>query len=381
MAVHDEDPAKALLAELGGEVHEDAAQRGRTYRIGSGEAVLAADLVGAARPERDGREHHDRPARPRDDGLREIAGQALVDVSVGVGGQIGAVLLEDAARNDHRRPRPIQRADLVGVHLAQVAHLPGRGRDRGPGRHGQDRDHRAHGSTSGAESNSRASAANIRGLSLLGILYLFSTAAAASPSPVAEERRAPAILVSRQLLASEHLAVGDVVTLSADPKGARPREFRIAGVYEPVPDPARLGAAPLEARLHLPDLMDLTADPADPVASDSVRSINVKLAEASDAAAFARELAARAPGILVRDLAAPDDSDVTFVVLDRFHLAISLVTVIASSIFLLALMVMLVDERRDTVAILRLIGLRRRRIFIQVLAEGLVIALAGALFG
>jgi putative ABC transport system permease protein len=72
---------------------------------------------------------------------------------------------------------------------------------------------------------------------------------------------------------------------------------------------------------------------------------------------------------------------VTFVVLDRFHLAISLVTVIASSIFLLALMVMLVDERRDTVAILRLIGLRRRRIFIQVLAEGLVIALAGAVFG
>jgi putative ABC transport system permease protein len=218
-------------------------------------------------------------------------------------------------------------------------------------------------------------------LSLFAALFLFSAGAVASPSPVAEEPRSPAILVSRQLLASEHLAIGDVVTLSADPKGSRPREFRIAGVYEPVPDPARLGAAALEARLHLPDLMDLSADPADPVASESVRSINVKLADASDAAAFARELAGRAPGIVVRDLAAPDDADVTFVVLDRFHLAISLVTVIASSIFLLALMVMLVDERRDTVAILRLIGLRRRRIFIQVLAEGLVIALAGALFG
>jgi putative ABC transport system permease protein len=209
-------------------------------------------------------------------------------------------------------------------------------------------------------------------LSLLSAWFLL--AAATAPSP-------PAILVSRQLLASEHLAIGDVVALSSDPKGAHAKPFRIVGVYEPVPDPARLGAAALEARLHLPDLMELTADPADPVASESVRSINVKLAEASDAAAFARELAARAPGILVRDLAAPDDADVTFVVLDRFHLAISLVTVIASSIFLLALMVMLVDERRDTVAILRLIGLRRRRIFIQVLAEGLVIALVGALFG
>ena len=56
-------------------------------------------------------------------------------------------------------------------------------------------------------------------------------------------------------------------------------------------------------------------------------------------------------------------------------------TVVASSIFLLALMVMLVDERRETVAILRLIGLRRRRIVLQVLAEGLFIALAGAAFG
>ena len=211
-------------------------------------------------------------------------------------------------------------------------------------------------------------------MSLLSTWFLLAAAAAPSPPP--------AILVSRQLLASEHLAVGDVVALSGDPKGSHPRAFQIAGVYEPVPDPARLGMVPLEARLHLPDLLALTADPADPVSSESVRSINVKLVDPREAGAFTRELTARVPGLLVRDRAAPDDdADVTFVVLDRFHLAISLVTVIASSIFLLALMVMLVDERRDTVAILRLIGLRRRRIFIQVLAEGLVIALAGAIFG
>ena len=204
---------------------------------------------------------------------------------------------------------------------------------------------------------------------------LFLVAAGAAPPP-------PAILVSRQLLASEHLAIGDVIALSGDSRGSRPRQFRIAGVYEPVPDPARLGAPALEARLHLPDLLALTSDPADPISSESVRSINVKLVDPRQAGAFTRELTARVPGLLVRDRAAPDDdADVTFVVLDRFHLAISLVTVIASSIFLLALMVMLVDERRDTVAILRLIGLRRRRIFIQVLAEGLVIALAGAIFG
>ena len=70
-----------------------------------------------------------------------------------------------------------------------------------------------------------------------------------------------------------------------------------------------------------------------------------------------------------------------FIVLERFHLAIAIVTVVASSMFLLALMLMLVDERRETVGILRLIGFRRRRILLHVLAEGVVIAVAGALFG
>jgi putative ABC transport system permease protein len=219
-------------------------------------------------------------------------------------------------------------------------------------------------------------------LSILSAFFLTAAGAVPPAPPAPDPGSPPAILVSRQLLASEHLAVGDVIALAGDPKGSHPRPFRIAGVYEPVPDPARLGAPALEARLHLPDLMALTSDPADPVSSESVRSVNVKLVDPREAAAFTRELSARVPGLLVRDRARrDDDADVTFVVLDRFHLAISLVTVIASSIFLLALMVMLVDERRDTVAILRLIGLRRRRIFIQVLAEGLVIALAGALFG
>jgi len=43
--------------------------------------------------------------------------------------------------------------------------------------------------------------------------------------------------------------------------------------------------------------------------------------------------------------------------------------------------VMLVDERRETVGVLRLIGLTSRRILLQVFAEGLIIAGIGALFG
>jgi putative ABC transport system permease protein len=70
-----------------------------------------------------------------------------------------------------------------------------------------------------------------------------------------------------------------------------------------------------------------------------------------------------------------------FVVLERFHLAIAVITVIGAAVFLLALMVMLADERRETIGTLRLIGFSRRRVLLQVLAEGALVATAGAAFG
>jgi putative ABC transport system permease protein len=211
-------------------------------------------------------------------------------------------------------------------------------------------------------------------ITVLLVAVLASALTAAPPDP-------PAILVSRQLLKAQGLKVGDVVLLSTEPSGADPREFRIAGSYEPTPDPARLGDAWLEARLHLPDLLALGRDPAEPLSTESVSAIGVRLVDAGEAVAFARDLSARVPGVVIRPSVPADKDADPFVVLDRFHLAVALVTVVASSMFLLALMVMLVDERRDTMAILRLIGLRRRRILAQVLVEGMLIALAGAAFG
>src|SRR3989442_11998947 len=62
-------------------------------------------------------------------------------------------------------------------------------------------------------------------------------------------------------------------------------------------------------------------------------------------------------------------------------MAISVVTMIGSTAFLLALMVIRADERREIAGLLRLLGLRRRRILLQALLEGLCIATAGAVFG
>jgi len=191
----------------------------------------------------------------------------------------------------------------------------------------------------------------------------------------------PEVLLTRQLMDARHLRVGDVVKLSTGPSGTGGRSFRIAGAYEPAPDPMRFAQPRFEVRMHLPDLVAMKADPADPGSLETVSAINVALKDPSGAAAFAKDVAARVPGTVARPTSAPDDRTSTFVVLERFHLAIAIVTVIGSAVFLLALMMMLVDERRGTVGILRLIGLTRGRILFQVFAEGTMIAVTGALFG
>lgn len=191
----------------------------------------------------------------------------------------------------------------------------------------------------------------------------------------------PEILLTRQLMDARGLRVGDTVRLGTEPNGGRVASFRIAGAYEPAPDPMRFAQRRFEARLHLPDLIDLTAEPGDPGALETVTALNVRLAPGVDAERFARDVATRVPGVIARATTAPDERTSTFVVLERFHLAIAIVTIIGSAVFLLALMVLLVEERRATVGILRLIGFTRRRILLQVFTEGALIAIAGATFG
>jgi putative ABC transport system permease protein len=215
---------------------------------------------------------------------------------------------------------------------------------------------------------------------LLSALALFAVSATTS-SHAQDVAAPPSILISRQLAESRGLRIGDIVQLSADRSGNKALRFRIAGVYEPTPDPMRFAQQRLEARLHLPDLLTLTADPLDPSAAESITSINVALEDRADAGTFSRDVTARLPMVTARPTNAPNERTTTFVVVERFHLAIAIVTVVGSAVFLLALMVMLVDERRATVGTLRLLGFTRQRILIQVLAEGALIASVGALAG
>ena len=207
------------------------------------------------------------------------------------------------------------------------------------------------------------------------LVLLFGAVAAGAQEPPRD------VLVSRQLASEHGLTVGSLVRLATDAAGTGAQQFRIAGIYEPTPDPARLGAVPREVRLHLPDLLDLTRTSGTLAGTEYVGAINVALVDPADAAAFSRDVNARMPGVVAQPSSEAAGSAGPFRVLERFHLAIAVVTIVAATVFLLALTIMLVDERRETVGILRLIGLPARRVLVQVLIEGVIVASAGAAFG
>ena len=207
---------------------------------------------------------------------------------------------------------------------------------------------------------------------LVILIVLSALVSAQEPAP---------ILISRQLAEEQHLSVGDVVRLAPDSKGTRAQPFRVAGIYEPTPDPMRLGTVAREVRLHLPDLLELTRDPSSATDAEHVEAINIALVNPADARAFVRDINGRLPGIVARPAAEAADPTGTFVIIERFHLAIAIVTIVAATVFLLALTIMLVDERRETVGLLRLIGMPVDRILTQIFLEGVLIAGVGALFG
>jgi putative ABC transport system permease protein len=75
------------------------------------------------------------------------------------------------------------------------------------------------------------------------------------------------------------------------------------------------------------------------------------------------------------------ESSRTFLVVSRFHRAIAVITIVASAIFLLCIMLLKVEERRLDAAVMRFIGVRRRTIFGALVLEAALVAMLGSLVG
>jgi putative ABC transport system permease protein len=186
----------------------------------------------------------------------------------------------------------------------------------------------------------------------------------------------PEVLVERRLAEAASLRVGDTVQVRPLATGREARPFVVAGVFERAADPGRISRNELEMRFHLADLESML-----PV-RDRVDRIAVVLAPGTDPDAAARWIQGTALGTRAFDSdALADESSATFRVVSRFHDAIGVVTILASAIFLLCVMIIRVDERRRDMGVLRLIGVGRATVFRAIVLEAVAIAVLGSAAG
>ena len=193
--------------------------------------------------------------------------------------------------------------------------------------------------------------------------------------------RAPApgvhrtIAIDSRLAQDAGLSVGDRVILAAEPGGAGDTVV-VAAITRPGADPSEVSRQEYRVRMHLDHLQRL-AGMGDRVHRFAVATRGPAATDAAVAAIDAAAFGFRAHRS--RDVAV--ETSATFAVVSRFHRAIGVITIVASGIFLLCILLLKVDERRRDVAALRLIGISRGTIVKSIVVEAAAIAILGSLFG
>ncbi len=199
--------------------------------------------------------------------------------------------------------------------------------------------------------------------------------------PLTPGRAVPRVrgIVIDERLASDHgIAVGDSVRI-ANEAGAEGEWVRVDAIAQRAADPSEVARSELRVRLHLDHLQRLigSEDRVDRFAvsavPDSGDSVVDSLVSRINHVAFGFRAHAS------RDVAV--ESSRTFQVVDRFHRAIGGITIVASTVFLLCILLLKVEERRRVIASLRLAGLSRRTVALFVIAEAGVVSVLGSVAG
>ena len=189
-------------------------------------------------------------------------------------------------------------------------------------------------------------------------------------------RHAPrTVAIDERLAKDAGLRLGDTVVLAATPGAAGDTAVVSAFVRRPS-DPSEVAKGVYRIRVHLDELQQLVGY------GERVErfAVGTRGRAATDSAL--RGIAAAAFGFRAyasREIAV--ESSTTFLVVSRFHRAIGVITIVASAVFLLCIMLLKVDERRRDVAALRLIGISRRSIVRGVVLESALIAACGSAAG
>jgi putative ABC transport system permease protein len=183
------------------------------------------------------------------------------------------------------------------------------------------------------------------------------------------------LAVERRLAEELGLSVGD--TLRIGPAvDSLTKLGVVAAIYEPRPDPAEIAKRERHVRMHLPDLAALLGAP------DRVDRYGVGLRPGVSPDTAAAVLNRTAFGYRVySSQTIASESSQTLLVVSRFHRAIAVITIVASAVFLLCIMLLKVEERRLDAAVMRLVGVRRRTIFGALLLEAALVAVFGSVAG
>ena len=185
------------------------------------------------------------------------------------------------------------------------------------------------------------------------------------------------------------LKVGDTVTISPRPEtaniaGATPSAAAaataetvvIGAIVKRGADPSEVARGDLRVRMHLDQIQRISGY------GDRVDRFAIATEPSADIARTLDRINHVAFGFKAyrsRDIAV--ETSRTFQVVSRFHRAIGVITIVASSVFLLCIMVLKVEERRRDIAALRLMGISRASVVRSVIIESALVAILGSVLG
>ncbi len=186
------------------------------------------------------------------------------------------------------------------------------------------------------------------------------------------------IAVDEAFADAARLNVGDTVSISARPGSeATTSELVVVGaIYARSADPSEVARGDYKVRMHLDQLQRISGY------GDRVDRFAVATTDSADVARTLERINRQAFGFRAyrsRDIAV--ETSRTFLVVSRFHRAIGVITIVASSVFLLCIMVLKVEERRRDIAALRLMGISRSSVVQSIVIEAGLVAVLGSLLG
>ena len=186
-------------------------------------------------------------------------------------------------------------------------------------------------------------------------------------------RRPPrTIAIDERLAADAHIKLGDRLVVSMTPGGVGDSVI-VSAIVRRRADPSEVARAEYRAVMHLDELQSLIGygDRVDRFAVATRGGV-----AADSAIRRVNDVAFGFQAFRSRDIAV--ETSRTFLVVSRFHRAIGVITIVASAIFLLCIMLLKVDERRRDVAALRLLGISSRSIVRSVMVEAALVAGVGS---